>query len=152
MAFYQLRKEQLVRTSLDDLWAFISAPQNLQEITPDSMGFVITSDETPREMYPGCIITYKVKPLMGIPMKWMTEITHVEDRKFFVDEQRVGPYKLWHHQHILEEREDGILMKDIVTYEPPFGFLGRIANGILIRRKLNQIFDYRFKVLEERFH
>ena len=87
-----------------------------------------------------------------LPMKWMTEITHVEDRKFFVDEQRVGPYKLWHHQHILEEREDGILMKDIVTYEPPFGFLGRIANGILIRRKLNQIFDYRFKVLEERFH
>jgi ligand-binding SRPBCC domain-containing protein len=103
-------------------------------------------------MYQGMIIGYKVSPLLGIKTSWLTEITHVVDKKYFVDEQRIGPYKLWHHQHILEELPDGsVLMKDIVTYQPPFGFLGAIANTLLIRKKLNEIFAFRNQAVDKRF-
>ena len=102
-------------------------------------------------MYPGLIITYKVSPLLGIKTNWMTEITQVVDKQFFIDEQRIGPYKLWHHQHFVEEIEGGVLMKDIVTYSPPFGFLGAIMNSLVIRKKLEEIFDYRFKAVEKKF-
>jgi len=151
MAFYQLHKTQKVNCSLDEVWDFISSPKNLKEITPDYMGFDITSKDTPDKMYPGLIITYKVRPLLGIKTDWMTEITQVRDKEFFIDEQRVGPYKLWHHQHFVEEIEGGVLMRDIVTYQPPFGFLGAMVNSIVIRKKLEEIFDYRFKAVEEKF-
>ena len=151
MAFYQLHKTQKVNCSLDEIWAFISSPRNLKEITPDYMGFDITSKDTPDVMYPGLIITYKVSPLLGIKTDWMTEITQVVDKQFFIDEQRIGPYKLWHHQHFVEEIEGGVLMKDIVTYAPPFGFLGAIMNRLVIRKKLEEIFDYRFKAVEKKF-
>ena len=152
MAFYQKFQEQKVNASLDEVWDFISSPKNLKEITPDEMGFDITSPDLPEKMYPGMIISYRVAPVAGIKTTWVTEITQVDDKRYFVDEQRVGPYAMWHHQHILEELPDGkVLMKDIISYRPPLGFLGAIANGILIRKKLNDIFDYRTQAIEKRF-
>lgn len=97
------------------------------------------------------IIGYKVSPVLGIKTTWITEITHVKEQEYFVDEQRVGPYKVWHHQHMLEPTKNGVLMKDIVSYQPPFGLLGTIANKLIIRKKLKEIFEYRRKALEERF-
>jgi ligand-binding SRPBCC domain-containing protein len=151
MAFYQFKREQKVKASLDEIWDFISSPSNLKEITPDYMGFDITSAGLAEKMYEGMIISYQVSPLFGIKTTWVTEITHVRDRNYFVDEQRVGPYSLWHHQHHIEEIEGGVLMKDIVSYEPPFGFLGAIANTLIIENKLNEIFNYRTLALERKF-
>lgn len=151
MAFYQLHKTQKVNCTIDEIWDFISSPRNLKEITPDYMGFDITSKNTPEIMYPGLIITYKVSPLLGIKTNWMTEITQVVDKQFFIDEQRIGPYKLWHHQHFVEEINGGVLMTDIVTYAPPFGFLGAIMNTFVIRKKLEEIFNYRFKAIEKKY-
>ena len=115
------------------------------------MGFDITSEELPEKMYSGMIISYKVRPVMKIPMTWVTEITHVVEKKYFVDEQRIGPYSFWHHQHIIQEVNNGVLMKDIVTYKPPFGFLGKLANGLIIKKQLENIFSYREKVLNAKF-
>ena len=151
MGFYQFKKEQFFKQAVSELWDFISKPENLKIITPDYMGFDITSDGEQDEMYEGMIIAYKVSPLLGIKTTWVTEITHVKHQEYFVDEQRVGPYKLWHHQHILKEMEDGTLMTDIISYQPPFGILGNIANKIIIKQKLNEIFDYRREVLTELF-
>lgn len=149
MGIYQKKVTQKLNTSLDELWEFISAPHNLKKITPDYMGFDIVSKDLPEKMYEGMIIEYRVSPLLGIKTKWLTEITHVKEKNFFVDEQRIGPYKLWHHQHILFEQKDGVLMKDIVTYVPPFGIIGSIANSLIIKSKIDEIFDYRFKTLEK---
>jgi len=151
MPLYQFKKEQKVNASLAELWDFISSPANLKEITPDYMGFDITSTDIPDKMYAGMIISYKVSPLFGIKTTWVTEITQVRDHEYFVDEQRVGPYSIWHHQHILEPISNGVLMKDIVSYKPPFGFLGAIANSLMIKGKLNEIFDYRTLAVEKRF-
>ncbi len=151
MPLYQFKKQQKVNSSLEDLWDFISSPANLKEITPDYMGFDITSKDLPEKMYAGMIISYKVSPVLGIKTTWVTEITQVRDKHYFVDEQRVGPYSIWHHQHILEPMSNGVLMKDIVSYQPPFGFLGAIANSLMIKRKLNEIFDYRTIAVEKRF-
>lgn len=151
MAIYQLIKTQKLPSSITEIWDFISAPINLKEITPEHMGFIVTSNTGTEKMYPGMIITYKVSPLLGIKLNWMTEITHVRDYEYFVDEQRVGPYKLWHHQHKIEPIKGGILMTDIVTYEPPLGLLGSIANSLLIKKQLQLIFDYRTIALEKRF-
>jgi ligand-binding SRPBCC domain-containing protein len=151
MGFYQFKQSQLFQYSVDELWDFISSPKNLKLITPDYMGFDITSSDLPDKMYEGMIISYKVSPLMGIKTTWVTEITHLKDKEYFVDEQRVGPYKLWHHQHFLEATSDGTLMKDIVSYQPPFGYLGDIVNSLIIEKKLEEIFTYRTKVLEELF-
>jgi ligand-binding SRPBCC domain-containing protein len=151
MAFYQLIKKQFVPASIEEVWEFISSPKNLKEITPDHMGFDITSENLMEKMYAGMIISYKVKPLMGIPMTWVTEITQLEDKRYFVDEQRVGPYAIWHHQHFIEPHEDGVMMTDIVSYKPPLGFLGSLANAILIRRQLEGIFAYRENAMRKRF-
>lgn len=151
MAFYQFQRTQKIKASIDEVWDFISSPANLKEITPDYMGFDITSKETPDKMYQGLIISYKVSPLLGIKTTWVTEISQVKDKEYFVDEQRVGPYKLWHHQHIIAPINGGVLMKDIVSYVPPFGFLGVIANKLIIRNKLNEIFNFRTKAIEKRF-
>ena len=151
MPLYQFRKQQKVRTNIDELWSFISSPANLKEITPDYMGFDITSEDLPEKMYPGMIISYVVKPLLGIKTTWVTEITQVRDKEYFVDEQRVGPYTIWHHQHLIEPIENGVLMTDIVSYKPPLGFLGAIANSLLIKNKLNEIFDYRTQAIEKKY-
>jgi len=151
MAFYQFHREQILDTSIDKLWDFISSPQNLKKITPDYMGFDIRSKDLPDKIYKGMIISYIVKPIFGIKTNWVTEITQVEDKSYFVDEQRVGPYTMWHHQHIIKKQGDKVFMKDIVSYQPPFAFLGRIANKFVIHNKLNEIFDYRTTVLEKIF-
>ncbi len=150
MPFYQLKKQQWLPAHLDEVWDFISSPRNLKKITPDYMGFDITSEDL-GHMYEGMIITYKVSPILSLKMDWVTEITHVEEERFFVDEQRVGPYKLWHHQHHIWEQDGGVLMTDIVTYAPPMGFLGAIANKLFISRQLKGIFDYREHAMEEIF-
>lgn len=143
MGFYQFYSEQEIPSTIDEVWKFISSPKNLKTITPDYMGFDITSSGLSEKMYPGMIITYKVSPLFNIKMNWVTEITHVREREFFVDEQRVGPYKIWHHQHHIEPTNKGVLMKDIVSYKPPLGIIGSIANVVIIKNKLNEIFTYR---------
>ena len=115
------------------------------------MGFDVTTKNLPDKMYPGMIISYIVKPLFGIKTTWVTEITHVKENEFFVDEQRVGPYTIWHHQHKIKAIEGGTLMSDIVSYKPPFGFLGNIPNSLIIEKKIDEIFDYREKALIELF-
>lgn len=151
MAFYQFKQSMEIPSTMDEVWDFISSPSNLKEITPPYMGFDITSDGLPDKMYQGMIISYKVSPLMGIKTDWVTEITHVVEGKYFVDEQRIGPYSLWHHQHLLESSPQGVLMKDIVTYAPPLGILGAIANQLIIKNKLKEIFEYRTLALEKRY-
>ncbi len=151
MGFYQFYREQTVHTSMDELWDFISSPQNLKKITPAYMGFDIRSEGLPPRIYEGMIISYSVKPLWGIKTNWVTEITHIRDKEYFVDEQRVGPYTMWHHQHIVKQKGDKVFMNDIVSYKPPFFVLGSIANSLFIQNKLNEIFDYRTKILEELF-
>ena len=151
MGFYQKKSELKVNASLEEVWDFISSPANLKEITPDYMGFDITSTGLPEKMHPGMIICYIVKPVLGIKTPWVTEITHVREKEFFVDEQRVGPYAIWHHQHHIEPIEGGVLMRDIVSYKPPFGVLGSIANTLLIRKKLKEIFNYRTEAIIKRY-
>lgn len=150
MGVYTLKASQKIPASKEEVWDFISSPKNLKEITPDYMGFEIQT-ELPEKMYPGMMIQYKVSPILGIKMTWVTEITHVEHEKFFVDEQRVGPYSMWHHQHHIQEIPGGILMEDIIDYQPPMGLLGDIANSLFIARQLNEIFAYRKQAIEKRF-
>jgi ligand-binding SRPBCC domain-containing protein len=147
---YQLKTKQIIPTDLETCWNFFSSPKNLKIITPEYMGFEVLF-EIPEKMYAGLMIEYEVKPLLGIPMKWITEITHVDEMKFFVDEQRKGPYRIWHHEHHFKQVENGIEMTDIVSYEIPFGVLGKIAQPLIVKNKLNQIFDYRFQKVEEIF-
>ena len=104
MSHYQLRIKQFLKTDIDTIWDFASSPANLKEITPDYMLFNITSNNLPEKMYPGMIIAYEVSPLLNIKINWLTEITQVKDKSFFIDEQRMGPYKMWHHQHILKNK------------------------------------------------
>lgn len=151
MAFYQFEKQLKIKSSVDELWEFISSPSNLKEITPKYMGFDIISKNIPSKMYSGMIISYNVRPLFGIKTTWVTEIKQIIEKKYFVDEQRVGPYSLWHHQHIIEQIQDGVLMTDIVSYKPPFGFFGAIANTLFIKGKLNEIFEFRTNTIEKKF-
>ena len=151
MSIYQLKQEQKVPATIGEVWDFISSPRNLKRITPDYMGFEIITDDLPEKMYPGMIIAYKVSPVLGIKMTWVTEITHVEDKVYFVDEQRIGPYAVWHHEHKIEKIEGGVLMSDIVTYKPPFGILGQITNSLFIRKQIESIFTYRDKAVIDIF-
>ncbi len=150
MKVYTLRSKQELPISLEEAWEFFSSPLNLSKITPAYMNFVIKS-ELAEKMYPGMLISYKVSPVAGIPITWVTEITHVVEKKFFVDEQRYGPYSMWHHEHHFREIDGGIEMIDIVSYVPPFGLLGRIANSLFIGKQVRGIFDYRSQVLEKYF-
>ena len=151
MGFYQFKREQIIERSIGEVWDFIQNPKNLKMITPDYMGFDIISEDIPDKMYEGLMISYKVAPLLNIKTTWVTEITHLKEKEYFVDEQRVGPYKIWHHQHIIKSIDNGVLMKDIVSYQPPLGILGNIANSLFIKKKLNEIFNYRTKALEKFF-
>ena len=150
MKIYRLQKIQNLPISPEEAWAFLSDPKNLKTITPDYMGFeILCGDE--RLMYPGQIIKYIVTPVLGIPLRWVTEITHVKDQKYFVDEQRFGPYSLWHHKHFIKAIPGGIEMIDIVDYKLPLGILRSIAHPIFVKRQLNQIFNYRYNKLVELF-
>ena len=144
-------QQQFLPISLDEAWDFFSTPHNLEKITPENMSFKILSTHKMEEVYPGQIITYKISPFLGIQMDWMTEITHVKDKAFFVDEQRFGPYKFWHHQHFFKAVDGGVLMEDLVHYKMPFGVLGTIAHALFIRKQLENIFNYRKKILADYF-
>ncbi len=152
MSVHTLKRVQHLPISLDHAWDFFSNPANLKKISPEHLGFVVHSDpEFIQKTYAGQVITYTVKPILGIPLFWMTEITHVSDRQYFVDEQRVGPYALWHHQHHFKAVEGGVEMTDLVHYRLPLGWLGDIAHALFIKRQVKEIFDYRWKKLEGYF-
>lgn len=146
----RLVAKQNLPISLEEAWTFFSSPKNLATITPDSLGFKILSGAD-TEMYTGQIIQYIVSPLPFFKAKWVTEIKHVEYKKFFVDEQRFGPYSMWHHKHFFKEIEGGVEMIDIVDYLPPLGILGKMVEPIIIRPKLREIFEYRKDKLVELF-
>jgi ligand-binding SRPBCC domain-containing protein len=148
---YQLKRVQRMPVSLKKAWNFFSNPNNLLTITPPFLNLKMTNAVYGDEAYSGQIITYKVRPLLGIPLFWLTEIKHVEPLKMFVDEQRKGPYKLWHHQHHFKAIEGGVEMTDIVHYAIPFGPLGSIAHAVIVKKQLNKIFDYRYKKVQELF-
>ena len=150
MKIYRKHTFQNLPITCDHAWDFLSDPNNLKTITPDYMGFEILSGAE-KKMYAGQIIQYIVTPIMGIPTKWVTEITHVKEGEYFVDEQRFGPYALWHHKHFIRPIENGVEMEDIIDYKIPFGTLGRLAHPIIVKPKLNEIFDYRQKKLIELF-
>ena len=147
---YQLKTKQFVKTDMATCWDFFSDSKNLSKITPQSMGFIVRT-ELPDKMYEGLMIEYTVSPMLGIPMNWITEIKTVKNHSFFVDEQRKGPYRIWHHEHHFKEVEGGVEMTDIVSYELPLGFLGRLMHPILVKNKLKEIFDYRRQKVDELF-
>jgi ligand-binding SRPBCC domain-containing protein len=150
MKIFQIKSKQTLNITLEESWDFFSNPRNLPKITPPWLKLKVTSN-VPEKMYAGMIITYKVYPFLGIPSNWVTEITQVKEKNFFIDEQRFGPYKFWHHQHHFRESDKGIEMEDIVTYALPFDPLSRSVNNLLVGKKVKEIFDYREKVLSKLF-
>lgn len=152
MKIHRLERTQILPLTLDEAWDFFSTPLNLNEITPEDMSFEILSDDLEsQKMYEGMIINYVVKPIANIPLRWTTEIKHVVDKVYFVDEQRFGPYSFWHHKHFFEEHPEGIKMTDIVDYGLPFGPLGDLAHAVFVKKKLAAIFDFRYQTLENQF-
>lgn len=147
---YTLERTQRIPISLEEAWNFFQNPGNLSKITPSEMGFE-TLSEVPEKMYPGLFIHYKVSPLFGIKMNWTTEITYVQEPNYFVDEQRVGPYAIWHHEHHFKEIEGGVEMLDRVNYKIPLGILGKIAHPLVVKGKLEEIFEFRIRAVEEIF-
>lgn len=150
MKLYRLETIQKLPISINDAWQFLSDPKNLKRITPDYMGFKIVKGAE-SSMYAGQIIEYVVTPLLGISTTWVTEITHVKEPEYFVDEQRFGPYALWHHKHFIKPIENGVEMVDIVDYKIPFGFLGQLAQPLVVSPKLKEIFEYRREALIKLF-
>ena len=152
MKSYQLNFEQFLPIPLEKAWDFFSSPLNLAKITPPEMAFTVTSNnEHAEKMYPGMIITYTVSPMFQIRLNWMTEITHVAEGKYFIDEQRFGPYQFWHHQHHFRSVPGGTIMNDILTYGLPLGPIGQLANSIFVQKKVMEIFDFRERKVTELF-
>jgi ligand-binding SRPBCC domain-containing protein len=147
---HKLKQEQFLPISLDEAWDFFATPKNLNEVTPSDMVFEITS-ELPEKMYEGLIITYKIKPMLNISMNWCTEISHIKDKMFFVDEQRKGPYNIWHHEHHFKEVPGGVLMTDLLYYDIGMSLFGWLAGKLFVHNKVKQIFTYRYKTLETYF-
>lgn len=150
MKIYKLKREQELPVTIDEAWDFFSNPRNLQLITPPWLGFDIKSD-LPEKMYPGMMVTYTVTPFMNIRVNWVTEITHVLKPNLFVDEQRIGPYRMWHHEHLFREIEKGVEVTDLVHYALPLGPLGRVAHELIVKRQLDEIFEFRRQFLKKRF-
>ncbi|MFY1046349.1 SRPBCC family protein [Chryseobacterium sp. GP-SGM7] len=149
---HRLQRQQQLNCDLETAWKFFSSANNLAEITPKDMKFIVRTKLDDKEIYEGMVIDYYVSPLFGVKLKWQTIIAKVEPQKMFTDIQNKGPFKMWHHHHFFVANEDGVLMVDNVDYELPFGFLGEIAHKLMVKKKLENIFDYRFKVLEEAFN
>lgn len=148
---YTLEASQELGIPLEKAWDYFSSPENLSNITPPEMGFHITS-KVDKKAYQGQIITYKISPVPFVKTNWVTEITAVKELDFFIDEQRFGPYSMWHHEHFFESLPNGkTLMKDKISYKIPFGFLGRIAHPLFVKKQLQSIFEYREKVLNTIF-
>ncbi|KMQ60757.1 SRPBCC domain-containing protein [Chryseobacterium sp. BLS98] len=149
---HRLFREQQLNCDMATVWKFFSSANNLSEITPKDMNFIVLTTMENDEIYEGMLIDYYISPLFGIKMKWQTEIIKVDFQKSFIDFQKKGPYKLWHHHHEFIPNENGVLMKDTVDYELPMGFLGEIAHPVFVKKKLKHIFDYRYAVLKEMFN
>ena len=147
---YSIKTVQKIPISIETAWDFFSKPDNLKHITPTNLGFNIISKHHGERMYAGQIIEYTVKPILGIPLYWMTEITQVAHQQYFIDEQRFGPYSMWHHQHHFKTIEGGVEMTDIVHYKLPLWFLGDIANTILVKNQLKGIFNFRSQAVDEK--
>lgn len=150
MKLYQIKTNQELPISIEKAWKFFSNPNNLKDITPGEMNFNIISGAD-KSIYAGQIIQYKVSPIMGINLNWVTEITHVKENEYFVDEQRFGPYALWHHKHFFRKINGGILMEDVVDYKIPLGLIGQFAHFIFVKNKLKKIFKYRHDKLVKLF-
>lgn len=151
MSIHQYKTTQFLPININLAWDFFSTPLNLPIITPPELDFKILTKTNIDKAYEGMIIDYTVKPLFGIPMHWQTKICSVIEKKSFADKQLKGPYKLWHHTHTFEEQNGGVLMTDVINYQLPFGFIGNIAHSLFIKKKIENIFNYRRKVLEEKF-
>ncbi|MCO6489469.1 MAG: SRPBCC family protein [Phaeodactylibacter sp.] len=147
------RKEwkQFIPRPLDEVWNYFSRPENLNEITPPDMAFEILSPVAGVPMYEGMLIRYRVSPFRGIKMNWVTEITHIKEGQYFVDEQRLGPYALWHHEHHFKEQDGGVLMTDLLHYQVPYGIIGAVADRLVVNRRVEEIFRFRRKVVAEVF-
>ena len=152
MKLHTYKSEQLVKAPEQTVWNFFSLPDNLARITPPGLNFNVTSPAHAKQIYAGMIISYSIRPLFNIRMKWITEITHCNPPRMFIDEQRFGPYKFWHHEHVFTPHKEGVIMKDTVHYAIGFGWPGELAHTWLIRPKLKEIFDYRQKKIEELFN
>lgn len=150
MKVFTYKIQQFLPIDINTAWDFFSDPQNLQKITPPWLGFKILS-HLPEKMFPGMLIVYKVTPIPGLPVTWMTQINVIREKEFFIDEQKFGPYKLWHHKHTFIEKENGVEMTDEVTYSPGFGFLSGIINRKIVSKKIDSIFSYRKDVLNRLF-
>jgi ligand-binding SRPBCC domain-containing protein len=148
MKLYCLHRTQYLPIQISEAWRFFSDPNNLAIITPSWLDFKMTC-EAPEKIYAGLIVTYRIRPFLRVPVTWITEITQVREPHFFVDEQRFGPYRFWHHQHIFRENDNGITMEDIVHYALSYGALGRAMNKLWVNAKLNEIFDFRRQTLEQ---
>lgn len=151
MKTYYYKAEQFLPTDIQTAWDFFSSAKNLAVITPPELDFRILTNLEDKEIYEGMIIDYTVKPLFGIPLHWKTEIQKINKPAMFVDKQVKGPYKLWEHTHTFMEKENGVLMHDIVKYQIPFGFLGTLAHSLIIRKKIEHIFSFRKEILEKFF-
>ena len=147
---YQLKRTQFIKADLQTCWKYFSAPGNLHIITPDYVDFRVHTF-VPENMYEGLIIKYTMKPILGIRLNWISEIKTIRDENYFVDEQREGPYKMWHHEHHFKEVEGGVEMTDIISYLMPYGIIGKLAHWLFIRRQLDEIFAYRFNKVNELF-
>jgi ligand-binding SRPBCC domain-containing protein len=153
MKVYHLHQTQFLPMPVDQAWRFFSSPANLVKITPEHMDFkILHSTGHGADIYAGQIISYKIKLLPLVYVRWITEITQVQPANYFIDEQRFGPYAMWHHEHHFKQVDGGIEMTDEITYAIPFGFIGRIANSLFVRRQLQAIFRYRYDTLERFFN
>jgi ligand-binding SRPBCC domain-containing protein len=150
MKLHVLERRLEIPITLKEAWDFFSNPSNLADITPPRLGFKMTS-EAPERIYPGLILSYTVSPIFGLPVNWVTEITHLKEPEFFIDDQRLGPYKLWHHEHMFKEAGGGVEIHDLVHYALPLGPLGDIAHELVVKRQLKEIFDYRNEYLARKF-
>jgi ligand-binding SRPBCC domain-containing protein len=151
MSVHSIKVVQHIPVTLQQAWAFFSDPANLQQITPAYFKLRIISTHHGSRVYPGQIIEYRVRPVLNMSWYWMTEIMHVQDHVFFVDEQRYGPYSLWHHQHHFKPVPGGVEMTDIVHYKLPLGLIGDIVNTLFVKKQLDALFKYRYEQVEHLF-
>ena len=151
MKIYQYKTSQFLSTDINTAWNFFSSAKNLATITPPELGFKILTDLGDKDIYEGMLIEYTVKPLLGIPLHWKTEIGKIDKPNMFMDNQLKGPYKIWQHTHHFTQKENGVLMEDEVKYQLPFGFIGQITHSLIVKKKIERIFEYRKETLDKIF-
>lgn len=151
MEVYYYKTEQFLSTDINTAWNFFSSAKNLAKITPPELSFKILTELDDKDIYEGMLIEYTVKPLFGISLHWQTEIWKIKKPEMFIDRQLKGPYKVWEHSHEFIQKEKGILMKDAVKYQLPFGIIGRITHSLIVKQKIERIFNYRKEILNKIF-